>query len=394
MRPLPMPAIIYRYLLLEILTPFGASLLAFTTIVFLGRMMRVTQMIVVKGVGLMEVLKSCVYLFPYLLVFTLPMAATVGILLALMRLSVDHEVIALKTSGMSYLQLLPPILAFSLACAVLTLFFTAYGAPWGQKATKELMMEVVKRRADLGIQEQVFNTDFQDLMLFVNRVPAPPGHLEGIFIYDSRDKDNPHTVFAKKGQLSFDPSQKTLMLHLAEGRVIRWGEGLSRWQTVEFKNYQLPLELFTFRLKDKVSEDEMYLGELWRRVARETPGTEGHIRLAVELQRRLALPCGAILLCLIAMPLGMSAGHNGRTWGLILGLAVFLVYYVVFTASWRLAFSARLNPHLAPWMANFLFSGVAVYLWGRMVRELPLLPLSWRLWQERLNAIKVRILGK
>ena len=50
--------------------------------------------------------------------------------------------------------------------------------------------------------------------------------------------------------------------------------------------------------------------------------------------------------------------------------------------------------HLAPWMANFLFSGVAVYLWGRMVRELPLLPLSWRWWQERLNAIKVRILGK
>jgi lipopolysaccharide export LptBFGC system permease protein LptF len=51
-----MPRILYRYLILEILPPFGVSLLGFTSIVFLGRMMKVTQMIVVKGVGLIDVL--------------------------------------------------------------------------------------------------------------------------------------------------------------------------------------------------------------------------------------------------------------------------------------------------------------------------------------------------
>src|SRR4030042_1408057 len=85
-----MPCIIYRYLFLEILPPFGVSLLAFTSIVFLGRLMKITQMIVVKGVGLVEVLKTCAYLLPYLLVFTLPMAATGGILPGLTRLSADQ----------------------------------------------------------------------------------------------------------------------------------------------------------------------------------------------------------------------------------------------------------------------------------------------------------------
>jgi lipopolysaccharide export system permease protein len=391
MRALPMPYIIYRYLLQEIMAPFGASLLAFTIIVFLGRLMKVTQMIVVKGVGLMEVFKTCAYLFPYLLVFTLPMAATVGILLALMRLSVDQEVVALKTSGLSFTQLLPPIFIFSLVTALLTLFFTAYGSPWGQKATRQLMMEVVKRRADLGIKEQVFNTDFQGLMLFVNRVPSNTGELEGIFIHDSRDKDNPNTVYAQKGRLSFDKSQETLALHLQEGRVMRWGSALTRWQTLEFKTYQLPLNLFSFALKEKKSEDEMYVGELWRSLNQEPRGSENHIRFAVELSRRFSLPCGAFILCLIAMPLGMSPRHHGRTWGLILGLAVFLVYYVVFTASWRLAFSARLNPFLAPWLSNLLFTGVAIFLWRRTVRELPLLPVSWPDWRERLQKFKIRL---
>ena len=94
-----MPLILYRYLILEILPPFWVSLLAFTSIVFLGRMMKITQMIVVKGVGLIEVLQTCAFLLPYLLVFTLPMAATVGILLAMTRLTVDQEMIALKTAG-------------------------------------------------------------------------------------------------------------------------------------------------------------------------------------------------------------------------------------------------------------------------------------------------------
>ena len=59
---------------------------------------------------------------------------------------------------------------------------------------------------------------------------------------------------------------------------------------------------------------------------------------------------------------------------------MFLVYYVVFTASWRLAVNAKINPALAPWLANFLFIWVASYLWYRTVRERPLLP-AWGFWR-------------
>jgi lipopolysaccharide export LptBFGC system permease protein LptF len=83
---------------------------------------------------------------------------------------------------------------------------------------------------------------------------------------------------------------------------------------------------------------------------------------------------------MIAMPLGLSHRHQGRTWGLIVGLALFLVYYIVFTASWRLACNFKMDPALAPWTSDILFIGVALYLWHRTVRERPLLPakLSWR----------------
>jgi lipopolysaccharide export system permease protein len=376
-----MPHILYRYLLLEILPPFGVSLLGFTAILFLGRMMKIAQMIVIKGVGLFDVIKTCVFLLPYLLVFTLPMAATVGILLAMTRLSVDQEVVAMKTAGLSFGQLLPPVVGFALATALFTLGLTLYGNPYGQQATRDLMKEVVKRRADLGIQAQVFNTDFSGLMLFVNHVARKGGRLDGVFVYDSRNLDDPLTIYADNGDLSYDQNHNTMLMQLYNGRIIRWGRQPHRWQTLEFKTYQLPLEVFNFGLRGAKSETEMSLGELRRVIATQPSGSDRSNRALVELNQRFALPVGAILLCLMAMPLGLSPRHHGRTWGLVLGLVVFLVYYLVFTASWRLALNARINPAVAPWLANLLFIWVALYLWRRTVKEQPLLPPRWRFWR-------------
>ncbi len=375
-----MPRIIDRYLLAEVLTPFVVSVLAFTTIVFSGRLLFITRMILVKGISLGDILKSTLYLLPYLLVFTLPMAATVGIILALMRLSVDQEMMALKTAGLSYVRLFSPLLVFSLVVAFITLLLTTYGSPWGQQATRKLLAEVGKKRADLGLQEQTFNTDFRNLMLFVNRVDPQGGRLEGIFVNDWREEENPQTIYAKSGKIFYEPAQESMILRLSEGLVIRWGPELGNRQTVDFKTYELPLQLFKFASQGQVSEREMSLRELREGIRGEAPGSQRYIRLVVELHQRFALPLGALLLCILAIPLGLSPRVHGRAWGLVVGLLTFLIYYVVFTASWRLAFSTSWNPAVAPYLADILFATVAVYFWRRTLKELPLTPLgrSWR----------------
>jgi lipopolysaccharide export system permease protein len=370
--------IIHRYLIAEIIPPFAVSLLAFTTIVFSGRLLIITRMILVKGIGLGQILASTLYLFPYLLVFTLPMAATVGIILALMRLSVDYEMMALKTAGLSYFRLLAPILGFSLLVALLTFFLSTYASPWGQKSNRQLLTEVVKQRADVGLQEQTFNTDFQNLMLFVNRVD-PQGDLVGVLVNISPEDENPQTIYAERGRIRYEPAQESMLLRLSQGWVIRWGSELGHRQTVKFKSYEIPLRLFKYASPGQISEREMTMGELEAGIRAAPPGSKRFIRLVVELHQRFALPLGALLLCLLAIPLGLSPRVHGRSWGLIVGLLIFLVYYVVFTASWRLAFTTHLNPAVAPYLADILFAGLALYFWRRTLKELPLVPRGWSL---------------
>jgi lipopolysaccharide export system permease protein len=218
-------------------------------------------------------------------------------------------------------------------------------------------------------------------MLFVNRVAPQGGKLEGVFINDWRQPENPQTIYAKNGQIRYDPVQGTMILRLSEGLVIRWGSELGRQQTVEFKTYELPLELFGSQ--GQVSEREMSFRDLQEGIRSEPPGSKRYVRLVVELHQRLALPVGAFLLCLLAMPLGLSPRVHGRAWGLIVGLLTFLIYYIVFTASWRLAFSTALNPAVAPYLADILFTLVALYFWWRTLEELPLVPLGWS-WRKLL----------
>ena len=107
-------------------------------------------------------------------------------------------------------------------------------------------------------------------------------------------------------------------MQLADGRVFRWGEegkDQNRWQMVEFKSYRLPLQLFGFPLKGGKSETEMSLRELWATLSKESRGSDPYNRAMVELNQRFAMPVGALLLCLIAMPLGLSHRQQGRYLG-------------------------------------------------------------------------------
>ncbi len=74
---------------------------------------------------------------------------------------------------------------------------------------------------------------------------------------------------------------------------------------------------------------------------------------------------------LTVMPLGISTQVRGRAIGLILGLVIFLLYYLLLTAAWRLGTYAIIPPAFAPWMPDLVFLGIAIFLWRRAMRDLP-----------------------
>jgi lipopolysaccharide export system permease protein len=370
-RRLTRPFILYRYLWGECWSIFAVSLLAITIIVFMGRITKVMQMIITKGVGLGDILRFCLLLLPYLLLFTVPMAGMLAVLVTFLRLSNDNEIMALKTSGISAVQLLPPIVAFSLLITSAALFFSLYATPWGNQEMRQLLLDITKRRADLGVREQVFNNDFDKMVFYVNHVPPAGGLMHGVFLSDDRDPRVPNAITADTGRMIFDPKTERLVLQLFNGRIVRLSDDAASFHSIQFETYQVPLELFQFAPKAK-TEDEMFYAELLEALRHTAPGSVAQNKLLIELNRRFALPLGVTIMVLTVMPLGISTQVRGRAVGLIMGLGIFLLYYLLLTMAWRLGTYAMLPPAFAPWIPNVVFTCLALFLWHRAMRDRPI----------------------
>lgn len=93
-------------------------------------------------------------------------------------------------------------------------------------------------------------------------------------------------------------------------------------------------------------------------------------RYEVEVQKKLALPAGCVVLALTAMALAFSVPRGGT--GLVHGasLAVFSVYYVMLMTGESLAARLVVSPFVGMWGANALLLAAALLAAWRLCAHL------------------------
>lgn len=359
---MPVRRIVTVYLFKEILTPFILTTVALAFILLMDKILRLTELVVSKGVAVGVVTKLFLYLFPSLLIYIIPVAVLLSVLIAFGRLSSDQEIIALKASGVSLYQLLPPVAMFALVTFILSGAMSLYLVPMGNTSFKNLLFQITRSKASLGIKERIFNEDFQGLTIYVNKMSIEGQAMEGVMVSDQRDPKEANIIVANRGYLISNPNDLTLTLRLEKGSIHRTSKNLQSYQKLDFLSYGLNLDLDAV-LTDtarKKGFGEMGLDELLEQAERLT-GTRRN-KVQVEFHKKFAFPFASLVFALIGMPLGVQVKRAGRLSGFILGVAVLLIYYVLLSAGEQLAISGFLPAYLSVWMANILLAGLGIYL--------------------------------
>ncbi len=82
--------ILRAYVLREHLAPFFVTLGGLTVVLLLGNIIKFAELVIAKGVSLFDILRLIIYLVPYMLSFTVPMACLIAMILGFGRLSSDY----------------------------------------------------------------------------------------------------------------------------------------------------------------------------------------------------------------------------------------------------------------------------------------------------------------
>ncbi len=368
--------LIHRYLFTELVPPFAINLAFFTFIFLTSRILDITNLVVNHGVGLLQVLLVIVYTIPYFMVFVIPMAVMMAVLLTFLRLSGDNEIMALKAGGVNVTALLPPVVVFCLLGGLLTAFMSIYGQPWGRSSAKQLVVRIAASSIDIGLKERQFNDTFDGIVLYVSQVDTQTRTLRDVFIENQQDDKLASTVVAPRGQLLRAADGLTWRLRLFDGTIHQVDLQEFRANAIRFDTYDLTLSLAQMlepQKRPSKHRREMNLAEL-RQYIREHQAARdaGYFNALMRYHKMFSIPFACLVLGFLAMPLGMQAKRVSKSYGLGLGLVFFMLYYLLLSAGSVFGESGRLPPIAAVWMPNLVMAAVGIFLFVRMAQERPL----------------------
>ena len=354
--------IIDRYIGRELFTSMSLGLGFFTFVLLTKSIPKLIELVLSKGVPLGSAARLLLYMLPPLLVLTTPMALLLAVIATYGRLAADQELTALKAAGCTLYRLALPALAIGIVAMSITAVSSIYGVPWAAQGFRELLFLLTRTRATIGIQEQVFNDDFHGLILYTHRLNDANGVMEGVFVVDTRDEQNPRTITARRGRVAPDDRQNTVVLELQEGSTHVIPEGkLGHYQLSGFQTLRLALSVTDPR--SEVTErrpEEMTISDLLATV-QERAATGGKTAdLLVSFHQRFAAPAACLVFILLGTPLAIRIRRSGRgvSLGLTFGLA--LVYYILMVFGQGMGKNGIIPPFWGVWLPNFLLGGIGL----------------------------------
>lgn len=335
------------------------------SIVLATEMLSVSELVINRGANPGEVGLMIVYLLPDILLFTLPAATLMAVVVAFLRLSADNEVIAMQSSGISLYQMLPPVALLSFLAFLASLLLGLFAAPWGARSFKDVVFRIAQSQADLAIEERVFSEPFPGVVFYVNEFSRAEDIMKDVFVVDRRDDKANTTIVADKGKMFLYPEERTITIQFRNGFIFVVEKDRTSANTIRFKSYTLNIGLKD--IMSKVSSrgkepEEMYVGELVQQLEKLSPGEKLN-EAWIELSEKITVPLSIFLMGIIGVPLGAGLRARARSLGIGISLLVFFIYYTFLGGIRNVAEAGVIHPALAAWMPDmFLLASCALLL--------------------------------
>jgi lipopolysaccharide export system permease protein len=368
------PRIIYRYVFHEVTVAFLFCLAVFLLAGLIAGFLPLLQKGMEAGMELTLILfQVLINALPGTLVTVLPLSMTIGILMGLGRLAADNEIAAIKSSGISVLSLLPPVLLLGIIGLALSLTCTLILIPKGIFEGRRLMHDALTKRVDAGIEERTFFDKLKNLILYVEKIDSGSGVMSRVFIQESSQPDEVTTILAQKGKASPDPQGKAFVLHLRDGTILREDRNGESTGSLAFEAYTFRYPLDPANLDTSPTLEEMPISGIRNRVesvtqvkSSDTPEILAYYQRVrtfarILIVQRFTHPLACLALALVAFPLGVLNMGRSRLNNVSAGLAVIFAYYAFTLATERMARSGLAPPELVMPLPPLVFMAAAAY---------------------------------
>ena len=282
----------------------------------------------------------------------LPVALFMAVLMVLGRMYRDQEMSAVSSAGGGTGTIYRAVFLLVFPLSVLAVGLSLYVAPWAEANVDKLMQQDQESSDLRGIAAGKFSEYSQgDLVFYVEKITA--------------DKKM-HKVFVQNrqhGNVSIINAEAARMKDLPDGRYIFFENGERVQGQPGTLNYVIEQFVeYAVRIEAKVSaatfnRQALPVDLLW--------GSDVKNYIA-ELQRRLTVPLGVLLLSFIAVPLAQIAPRGGVYGNMLVGFLIYFTYGNLIRVSQSWVMSGTIPPWLGGSGVNVLLLLIGGFLVARL----------------------------
>jgi len=235
-----------RHLLRATAGPFLFGLCVVTFVLMIDILYRYVELFVSRGVSFVIATEVLILSLGHMFALSIPMAVLIGILMGVGQLAADHEITAMKASGIGLYAILRPLLAGAL---LLTIGMTAYNhyvlPEWNHKLAN-LLYEIRHVRPMMEIREQLFTELNDRITIHVKSKDERTNRIEQVIILE---KDGPGDISPTMTTAAWgtiiplhDSNAMRIELHDGEIHDLPDDQDLARYSITRFNTHHLHIK--------------------------------------------------------------------------------------------------------------------------------------------------------
>jgi lipopolysaccharide export system permease protein len=362
--------ILRNYVLKEILSPLIGSLAVFTFVLLVGNIFKLADLMINKGVDIRDVIRLFLYLIPYILSYTIPMAILTATMVCFGRLASDNEVIAMKASGISLYKIGLPVIVLAFIISLASVYLNDRILPASHFASYRLVKGVALKNPEAYLEPGIFIKTFKGYIVRIDKIDGK--NMEGILIYQLQDKGPTRTVIAERGKFMPRADKGLITLRLSDGSVDEPNpRDPSVFYKLNFKTYDMTLDLDENISLDEIDKKpkSMTIRELKDDIAGLKASGVGseHIKTGInrrltEIHRKIAMAFSSFVFVLVALPLAINTKKREKSVGFAISLIVLTFYYLILFGGMALSLRDIIPPIAGVWAANLIYFIIGLIL--------------------------------
>lgn len=357
--------ILRNYMLKEFTGPLIMALGVLTFVMLLGNLIKIADLVINKGVDIFNVTKLFLLMTPYLLTYTLPVAALAAVLLSLGRMSSDNEIVAIRASGVSLFTLIAPLLTIGLILSLILVVFNDRVIPYARYESRKTLLNIGVKNPTAALEPGVFIDAFEKYVLFIYRIDQ--NKMSNVRIYEPQGADKPaRTIIAKRGEFIAVPEKNAVKMKLIDGTADEPDpDNPNNFYKLNFKTYFMTLNLSRMQDKDKKIEKkpkDMTIMELKKQIEKIKKDGINPAPLLTEINKKMSLAFSCFMFILVGIPLAIITRRREKSINLGLAFLIVGVYYLALLGCEALSLEGKFNAGLLMWAPDIIIGIIGVVL--------------------------------